>query len=146
MNPREDQYKAAIAEAEQVVQRIGQYAFVLRPNVAPATSEVRIWAERFAEELEQNITRRCEHGDPLHLRIVFGVEPNMAYCRKCADIRGRDLAHGIRKHVRMDCDFCQVDFPRATLAAVVFNIAAVVVQAASCGGCLASSLPLGARS
>lgn len=135
--PQEEQYEAAIREAEAIVAR-DEYGFRLD---APGRAEVlAAWAFRFTMELNAGSTKKCPHGDWSRVHTVFGCEPNRAYCEKeCAPKRRRELLRDARRRAWLECDFCHQN---ARVVPVCFAVAAVVVRTTICARCLVRpSLP-----
>jgi hypothetical protein len=135
---REEQYTAAIREAEAIV-AADEFGFRLD---APGRPEVLSqWAFRYLLEFNAGITKKCPHGDWSRVHTIFGVEPNRAYCPECAPKRRKELLRDARRRspgtpgsqVWLECDFCHQN---ARVVPVCFAIAAVVVRTTICARCL----------
>jgi hypothetical protein len=140
MNPREDQYEAAIAEAEKLVEKAGRIPGVLAFHLTREEVPFVIlqWAHRYEEERKQNVLRGCGHlHERAQVHTVFAVEPNHVNCPSCATTRGGQLLRNAMygAHLPGECDFCHLHFPRSMLLPVFFNVAATVVKGFICTGC-----------
>ncbi|WP_300018619.1 hypothetical protein [Pseudonocardia sp.] len=134
MNPREEQYEAAISEARSIVQAAGaEWSALAFTDEEPAPESVQQWRFRYA--MERDFLRKCPHGNNSQVLTIFGCEPNRAHCHACAHRRAAELGRGA-KLPTVTCDFCGVHFQRAAVGTVAFNVAAVVVCASICVGCL----------
>lgn len=134
ITPQDDQYTAAIREAEAIVGR-DEYGFRLdqpgRPEVLAQ------WAFRYLLEFNSGITKKCPHGDWSRVHTVFGCEPNRAYCEaECAPKRRRELLRDARRREWLECDFCHQN---ARVVPVCFAVAAVIVRTTICAGCMVRS-------
>lgn len=142
MNPREEQYKAAIVEAREIVRNAsGMVTFEADREKAPEA--VSAWQFRFGMELQNNKIRKCPHGAWSQVHTVFGCEPNVAYCNSCAHKRAAELGTSANQPTR-DCDYCGNHYDRSVVLPVAFNVAAVVVCASMCVKCLLVPAGVGA--
>jgi hypothetical protein len=130
MDPREDQYAAAVREAERIVQD-EEFPFKLdQPGRPEALAR---WAFRYAVERATHPLKFCPHQGEARPRFIFGCEPNRSYCADCAQIRHQQLQRDARRRRVRECDHChQLD----RVEEVSFAVAAVVVRTYICGPCM----------
>lgn len=132
-DPRAEQYAAAMREARSIVRSAGAEVVAFTDS-EPAPEVIASWRFRYAVELAENVMRKCEHGGWSQVHTVFGCEPNRAYCHSCAHEHAAELGRAASGLPGRDCDFCGVHVAR--VLTVAFNVAAVVVCASVCAGCL----------
>jgi hypothetical protein len=128
--PQDDQYRAAIREADGIVAR-DEFPFKLNE---PGRPEVLArWAFRYAVERATHPLKFCPHQGEARVRYIFGCEPNHSYCGECASIRHQQLQRDARRRRTRECDHChQLD----KVVEVSFAVAAVVVRTYICGPCM----------
>lgn len=132
--PQDDQYEAAIREAEMVAAR-DPFPFRLdepgRPEVL-ARWAFRYLVERSDGPQGRSAVRFCPHQGETRVRFMFGCEPNHSYCAACAEKRHHELTRDARRRRMRECDHChQPD----RVVEVTFTVAAVVVRTYVCGPC-----------
>lgn len=128
---RDDQYVAAIREAERIV-KADPHGFALdepgRPEVLAR------WAARYAfERVDRGYLRFCSHPGEARVRTIFGCEPNHSYCAKCAKVRHHQLTRDARQRRTRECDHCH---RVQHVVEVSFAVAAVVVRTYVCAPCM----------